>query len=52
MNRYSLSGKRGGKDDEMGTTLVAAWIGADGLSWVSVGDSPSAAYPGRENVSA
>ena len=23
----------------MGTTLVAAWIGADGLRWVSVGDS-------------
>lgn len=23
----------------MGTTLVAAWIGAEGLRWVSVGDS-------------
>ena len=31
-----------GAHDEMrgmGTTLVAAWIGADGLRWVSVGDS-------------
>ena len=32
--------KRGGKDDEMGTTLVAAWIGREGVCWVSVGDSP------------
>lgn len=31
--------KKRGEDDEMGTTLVAAWIGADGLRWVSVGDS-------------
>lgn len=26
-------------DDEMGTTLVAAWIGPEGLRWASVGDS-------------
>ena len=25
--------KKRGEDDEMGTTLVAAWIGADGLRW-------------------
>lgn len=31
--------KKRGEDDEMGTTLVAAWIGEDGLRWVSVGDS-------------
>ena len=31
--------KKRGSDDEMGTTLVAAWIGAEGLRWVSVGDS-------------
>ncbi|HBI12649.1 MULTISPECIES: PP2C family protein-serine/threonine phosphatase [unclassified Akkermansia] len=31
--------KKGGKDEEMGTTLVAAWIGKDGLRWASVGDS-------------
>lgn len=31
--------KKRGKDDEMGTTLVAAWIGPEGLRWVSVGDS-------------
>lgn len=31
--------KKGGEDVEMGTTLVAAWIGRDGLRWVSVGDS-------------
>lgn len=30
---------RRGKDDEMGTTLIAAWIGEEGLRWVSVGDS-------------
>lgn len=31
--------KKEGKDEEMGTTLVAAWIGREGLRWVSVGDS-------------
>lgn len=31
--------RKRGKDDEMGTTLVAAWIGPEGLRWVSVGDS-------------
>lgn len=31
--------KKRGEDDEMGTTLVAVWIGEDGLRWVSVGDS-------------
>ena len=31
--------KKRGKEDEMGTTLVAAWIGLEGLRWVSVGDS-------------
>lgn len=31
--------KKRGSNDEMGTTLVAAWIGAEGLRWASVGDS-------------
>ncbi|MFR6357642.1 MAG: PP2C family protein-serine/threonine phosphatase [Akkermansia sp.] len=31
--------KKRGTDDDMGTTLVGAWIGPEGLRWVSVGDS-------------
>lgn len=31
--------RKRGTNADMGTTLVAAWIGADGLRWVSVGDS-------------
>jgi len=34
----SVREKRG-KDVEMGTTLVAVWIGEEGVRWVSVGDS-------------
>lgn len=31
--------EKGGKDVEMGTTLVAVWIGEEGVRWISVGDS-------------
>ena len=33
--------KKRGEDDEMGTTLVAAWIGADGLRCCLLYTSPS-----------